>query len=254
MLRIWLPCFGPVTLAFLGLQACGLGGAGGDERAESDACVDSIQAVEVGSREKEEIRRRILDLTAEQREDRIAALHALQRHGRYVRAYAGHLRRCLLDGDREVRIECAQLLGAIGLASEATVDVLLDGLEDPDPLCRSVCAGSLGESGAFGKRALMALIDHLARDQAPGVRVCAASALERLLLWPDGSVPALIAALRTDPSAGVRLQAAAALEAFGRRAAPWVAEVAALDDGDAAVRAMITRAIEKLNSADEGRR
>ncbi len=89
------------------------------------------------------------------------------------------LTQCLKSKDPQLAFWAGHVLGRSWADRALTIPVLIDGLSDPRPDVRAVCAESLGWPGEQSRQAVPSLTKALS-DPDPGVRNAASEALRRI--------------------------------------------------------------------------
>jgi HEAT repeat protein len=144
-------------------------------------------------------------------------------------------------------IQRRQAINALGKIGPATLDVLLDALQDRHSDVREQAAGVLGSLGFRDRRIVLPLAERL-RDPNDSVRTQAAWALQGLAPDVRLILPDLQRAI-TDANPAVRLHAVTFLGSLGGPGLPLLLQ--ALKDKDATVQRQAVASLQKIDVDDE---
>ena len=180
---------------------------------------------------------------------RIAAVEPVARFGERAQAAVPILEEWLEDDQEYVRIAAAAAIGKIDATKIPEImPVLLDGLKSEVHLDQLNAVAALGDLGEAGSEALPMLATMLTNKNAV-TRSEAASAISQITGDPTLEITVVVALLRAVDWLD-RYVAAEHLGCLGAVATPALPHLRrALADEDAAVRAMVRIAIERIKRA-----
>ena len=154
------------------------------------------------------------------------------------------------DPSARVRFEAAQTAFYLGLPGPASVDVLIRGLEHPDPRVRAFATWTLGEMGEEARPAVAALVALAKKDGGAG-KTGALTAIGKIGGDSPETIPLLLQELK-HPKEARRYRAARTIGKMGKAAASAVPGlVEALGDPSALVRLHVVRALGAIGEASK---